>query len=46
MGIPTRLSEVGIKEDTLETMANKLDIPDAYVPLTSQDVLAIYKACF
>ncbi len=46
MDIPTRLSEVGIKEDTLETMANKLNIPDAYVPLTSKDVLEIYKACF
>ena len=46
MDIPTRLSEVGIKEDALETMANKLNIPDAYVPLTSKDVLEIYKACF
>ena len=46
MDIPTKLREVGIPEDSLETMAGKLNIPEAYVPLTSKDVLEIYKACY
>ena len=48
MDIPMRLSEVGITEDKLEIMAEKSarTLADAYVPLTKDDVLAIYKACF
>ena len=46
LGIPSKLSEVGITEDKLETMANKLNLSAGYVPLTSEDVLNIYKACF
>lgn len=48
MDIPMQLSEVGITEDKLEIMAEKSarTLADAYVPLTKDDVLAIYKACF
>ena len=49
-GIPETLREVGITEDKLEIMAQKaakgLGGDAVYVPLTAQDVLKIYKACF
>ena len=46
MGIPTRLSEVGIARESLSAMAQKVDLPDAYVPLGPSDVLKIYEMCF
>ena len=46
LGIPSRLRDVGITEDKLEVMANKLNLTNVYVPLTSEDVLKIYKASF
>ena len=46
MGLPARLSEVGIDETHLETMAEKAakGLDKAYVPLDKDAVLAIYKA--
>jgi alcohol dehydrogenase YqhD (iron-dependent ADH family) len=45
-GLPSRLSEVGIKKETLKVMADKLDLQGAYVSLKPADVLKIYEACF
>ena len=46
LGIPSRLRDVGIAEDSLKIMADKLNLPNGYVPLTSEDVLNIYRACY
>ena len=46
LGIPSRLREVGITEESLKVMADKLNLPNGYVPLTSEDVLNIYRACY
>lgn len=45
-GLPSRLSEMGIKKETLKVMADKLDLQGAYVSLKPADVLKIYEACF
>lgn len=46
MGLPSRLSQVGIGEEKLAVMAAKAarGLEDAFVPLTEEDVLAIYRA--
>ncbi|MDF2633045.1 MAG: butanol dehydrogenase, partial [Caproiciproducens sp.] len=47
LGIPSTLREVGINEEKLEIMAKKaasMGIDHAFVPLSAEDVLAIYKA--
>jgi len=46
LGIPSKLREVGITEESLPVMAAKLNLPNGYMPLTSEDVLNIYKACY
>lgn len=48
MGLPQTLRQLGVEEDSLEMMANKLDgvLTDTFVPLTAEDVLNIYKAAF
>lgn len=46
LGIPSRLREVGITEESLKVMADKLDLPNGFVPLTGEDVLNIYRACY
>lgn len=48
VGMPTRLSEIGIDATHFEEMAQKAAtigrLENAYVPMTSEDVLAILKA--
>ncbi len=47
LGIPSTLREVGIGEEKLEIMAKKaasMGLEYAFVPLSADDVLAIYKA--
>ena len=48
LGLPGTLRELGIPEDSLEMMANNLDgaLMGTFVPMTKEDVLAIYKACY
>ncbi|MGN0659291.1 MAG: iron-containing alcohol dehydrogenase [Emergencia sp.] len=44
MGLPKTLKEVGIGEEKLKEMADKLDnLTDTYVPLTPEQILEIYK---
>lgn len=45
LGLPKTLSEVGIGEENLAKMAEKLDgqLTDTYIPLTGKEVLEIYK---
>ena len=45
LGLPKTLSEVGIGEENLAQMAEKLDgqLTDTYIPLTGKEVLEIYK---
>ena len=45
LGLPSRLSEVGIGEEHLAEMAAKLDgqYTDTFVPLTGEQILEIYK---
>ncbi|MGC2872660.1 iron-containing alcohol dehydrogenase [Ihubacter sp. mB4P-1] len=45
MGLPKTLREVGIGEEKLAEMAQRVekDLTDTYVPLTAADVLEIYK---
>lgn len=47
MGIPSKLSELGIGEENFEIMAEKSTrgLENAYVPLTKEDIVKIYKAC-
>ena len=49
IGIPMTLREVGIDESRLQEMAHHVNEYDnlekAWVPLTEEDVLAIYQAC-
>ena len=48
MGLPMTLREVGIDESRLEEMAEKAaetDFSRAFVPLTREDILQIYRAC-
>ena len=49
LGLPSKLSEVGIKEDKLELMANQAarfgDV-GSFKPLSANDVLNIFKAAF
>ena len=48
MGLPMTLREVGIDESRLEEMADqaaKNDFSRAFVPLTREDILEIYRAC-
>lgn len=49
LGLPSKLSEVGIKEDKLELMANQAarfgDV-GSFKPLNANDVLNIFKAAF
>ena len=48
MGLPLTLREVGIDESRLEEMAEKAaetDFSRAFVPLTREDILQIYRAC-
>lgn len=46
MGLPSHLSQVGIGEENLAVMAKKAScgLEEAFVPLSADDVLAIYKA--
>ena len=46
LGLPARLSEVGIGEENLEKMASKLDhrFRNTYVSLTKEQILEIYRA--
>ncbi len=46
LDIPSTLREVGVTEEHLTTMAEKASngLENAFYPLTSEDVLAIYKA--
>ncbi len=48
MGLPQTLRQLGVEEDSLKMMADKLDgvLTDTFVPLTAEDVLNIYKAAF
>ncbi len=45
MGLPQTLGEVGIGEENLKKMADKLDgkLTETYIPLTGEDVLEIFK---
>lgn len=46
--LPARLSEHGIDETHLKEMAEKSaaeGLENAYVPLSAEDVLAIYRSC-
>lgn len=45
LGLPKTLSEVGIGEENLAKMAEKLDgqLTDTYIPLTGKEVREIYK---
>ena len=47
LGIPATLREVGIGEEKLAVMAEKAaaGLGEIFVPLTADDVLAIYRAC-
>lgn len=48
LGLPGTLSELGVTEQYLEEMAQKAAedrLPSAYVPLSKEDVLAIYHSC-
>lgn len=48
-GIPMTLTEIGIDEEYFEKMAEDAvkygGLEEAYVPLTKEDVVAIFKAC-
>ncbi|MGF6376251.1 alcohol dehydrogenase YqhD (iron-dependent ADH family) [Clostridiales Family XIII bacterium PM5-7] len=46
LGLPATLTDVGIGEENLQKMADKLDgvFTDTYTPLTGAEVLEIYKA--
>lgn len=48
-GIPMTLTELGINEDKFAIMAEHANVggylKDAYVPLTNEDIVQIYKAC-
>ncbi|MBQ9941413.1 MAG: iron-containing alcohol dehydrogenase [Christensenellaceae bacterium] len=47
LGIPMRLRDIGIPEDSLEVMAKSSGgVKGGYVPLDVDDVLAILKACY
>lgn len=48
LGLPATLRELNVPEDSLEMMANNLDgvLTGTFVPMTAEDVLAIYKACY
>ncbi len=47
LGLPRTLTEVGIGEEKLELMAENCapKLANAFVPLTKEDVLAIFKDC-
>ena len=47
LGLPKTLTEVGIGEEKLELMASNCAprLANAFVPLTKEDVLAIFKDC-
>lgn len=48
IGLPLTLTELGIDDKNLEVMAEKAaaeGLENAYVPLSKQDVLNIYKSC-
>lgn len=48
LGLPATLSELGVTEEHLEEMAEKAAndrLANGYVPLTKEDVLAIYRSC-
>lgn len=49
IGIPMTLREVGIDESRLQEMAHHVNeydnLENAWVPLTEQDILAIFQAC-
>ncbi len=48
-GIPMTLTELGIDDSNFEIMASHANeggyLKNAYVPLTDEDIVAIYKAC-
>ena len=48
-GIPMTLTELGIDEEHFEVMADHANeggyLKDAYVALTNEDIIQIYKAC-
>ena len=48
-GIPMNLGKLGIDDSLLEKMSHAVvehrDLSDAYVPLTEEDVLKIFKMC-
>ena len=48
-GIPMTLTEIGIDEEYFEKMAEDAvkygGLEEAYVPLTKEDVVAIFEAC-
>lgn len=48
LGLPGTLRELNVPEDSLEMMAKNLDgvLTGTFVPMTVEDVLAIYKACY
>ncbi len=46
LGLPSQLREVGVTKESLKTMADKLDLSNAYVPLNSADILKIYEASY
>lgn len=49
MGLPSTLGELGIDDKNLDIMAQKAadeGLENAYVPLSKEDVLKIYKACY
>ena len=45
MDLPKTLTDVGIGEENLKIMADKLDgtLEDTFIPLSGQDVYEIYK---
>jgi butanol dehydrogenase len=49
LGIPMKLSEVGVDEEKFELMAEKAvkygGLKHAYVPMTKEDVIQIYQLC-
>ncbi len=48
LGLPGTLRELNVPEDSLEMMAKNLDgaLTGTFVPMTWEDVLEIYKACY